>query len=142
MQDVRTCAAYCLSHILKIHAPDSPYSTAQLQVPQQKHIASLFFWASFACLFCCYYAVEIIMALYTDSACGCHQDVFGLFMWVFRRLGNPSSPSYQLTLSVLDNVSQVLYTQVAPCGVFRQCVAVMHTQLHRLLPACLTASQM
>ena len=31
-QDVRVCAAYCLSHILKIHAPDSPYSTAQLQV--------------------------------------------------------------------------------------------------------------
>jgi len=35
------------------------------------------------------------------------QDVFGLFMWVFRRLENPSSPSYQLTLSVLDNISQV-----------------------------------
>lgn len=32
LQDVRVCAAYCLSHILKIHAPDSPYSTAQLQV--------------------------------------------------------------------------------------------------------------
>ena len=32
-QDVRVCAAYCLSHILKIHAPDSPYNTAQLQVP-------------------------------------------------------------------------------------------------------------
>ncbi|KAL3130671.1 hypothetical protein ABBQ38_008061 [Trebouxia sp. C0009 RCD-2024] len=65
LKDVRTCAAYCLSHILKIHAPDSPYSTAQLQ------------------------------------------DVFGLFMWVFRRLGSPSSPSYQLTLSVLDNISQI-----------------------------------
>ncbi|DBA83186.1 TPA: hypothetical protein ACH3X2_006702 [Trebouxia sp. C0005] len=64
-KDVRVCAAYCLSHILKIHAPDSPYSTAQLQ------------------------------------------DVFGLFMWVFRRLENPSSPSYQLTLSVLDNISQI-----------------------------------
>ena len=38
---------------------------------------------------------------------GCLQDVFGLFMWVFRRLENPSSPSYQLTLSVLDNISQV-----------------------------------
>ncbi|DBA74057.1 TPA: hypothetical protein ACH3X1_010871 [Trebouxia sp. C0004] len=64
-KDVRVCAAYCLSHILKIHAPDSPYSTTQLQ------------------------------------------DVFVLFMWVFRRLENPSSPSYQLTLSVLDNISQI-----------------------------------
>lgn len=35
------------------------------------------------------------------------QDVFGLFMWVFRKLEDPSSPSYQLTLSVLDTVSQV-----------------------------------
>ncbi|KAA6416440.1 MAG: hypothetical protein FRX49_13587 [Trebouxia sp. A1-2] len=35
------------------------------------------------------------------------KDVFGLFMWVFRRLENPSSPSYQLTLSVLDNISQI-----------------------------------
>ena len=32
LQDVRGCAAYCLSHILKLHAPESPYSTTQLQV--------------------------------------------------------------------------------------------------------------
>ena len=32
LQDIRVCAAYCLSHILKLHAPESPYTTAQLQV--------------------------------------------------------------------------------------------------------------
>ena len=36
------------------------------------------------------------------------QDVFGLFLHVFRRLENPAAPSFQLCLSVLDCVSQVL----------------------------------
>lgn len=31
-QDVRVCAAHCLCHILRICAPESPYTTAQLQV--------------------------------------------------------------------------------------------------------------
>ena len=32
MQDVRVCAAHCLCHILRIYAPESPYTTTQLQV--------------------------------------------------------------------------------------------------------------
>ncbi|KAK9811630.1 hypothetical protein WJX72_007291 [[Myrmecia] bisecta] len=30
-KDVKICAAFCLSHILRIHAPDSPYNNSQLE---------------------------------------------------------------------------------------------------------------
>ena len=35
------------------------------------------------------------------------QEVFGLFLQVFRRLDAPKAPSFQLCVSVLDIVSQV-----------------------------------
>jgi len=35
------------------------------------------------------------------------QEIMGLFLQVFRRLGSPSSPAFQLCLSVLNIVSQV-----------------------------------
>ncbi len=57
-------------------------------------------------------------------------------MWVFRRLENPSSPSYQLTLSVLDNISQVrghLFSYI-----FTQCKA----RYEREAPGFVTADQM
>ena len=66
----------------------------------------------------------------------CLQDVFGLFMWVFRRLENPSSPSYQLTLSVLDNISQVRGDSFS--DIFTQCSARYETQA----PGFVTADQM
>ena len=52
-------------------------------------------------------------------------------MWVFRRLGNTSSPSYQLTLSVLDNVSQVLYftTLLLLAALHCDVVALLHSNL-------------
>ena len=46
------------------------------------------------------------------------QDIFGLFIWVFRKLEDPSSPSYQLKLSVLDTVGQVW---TPGCGVLFFC---------------------
>ena len=38
----------------------------------------------------------------------CSQDVMGLFLQVFRRLESPLAPSFQLCVSILDCVSQVL----------------------------------
>ena len=35
------------------------------------------------------------------------QEIFGLLLWVFRKLENASAPSFQRYVSVLDTVSQV-----------------------------------
>ena len=35
------------------------------------------------------------------------QDIFGLLLWVFRKLENASAPSFQRYVSILDTVSQV-----------------------------------
>ena len=59
------------------------------------------------------------------------QDVFGLFMWVFRRLENPAAPSYQLTLSVLDNISQVTNTEAYFCHSIDTCIPHLGQKLQR-----------
>ncbi len=35
------------------------------------------------------------------------QEIFGLLLWVFRKLENASAPSFQRYVSILDTVSQV-----------------------------------
>ena len=37
------------------------------------------------------------------------QSIFSLFVWIFRRLENVSTPSFQMCHSILDCVSQVSF---------------------------------
>ncbi|BDA45205.1 Sister chromatid cohesion protein PDS5 homolog A [Coccomyxa sp. Obi] len=63
-EDVKLRAAFCLCHVLRMHAPETPYEQKALE------------------------------------------EVFGLFLQVFRKLDAPKAPSFQLCVSVLDIVSQ------------------------------------
>lgn len=92
------CAAHCLCHILRIYAPESPYTTTQLQVMSatETHTA-------------------LHVASCSDPSMRSLQDIFGLFMWVFRKLENPSSPAFQLTLSVLDIITQASLAGLYHC---------------------------
>jgi hypothetical protein len=42
------------------------------------------------------------------------QSIFTLFVWIFRRLENASTPSFQMCHSILDVVSQV-HSMVGIC---------------------------
>ena len=102
-QDVKLRAAFCLCHVLRIYAPTKshPYTARVLQVPRTP---------PFMALRCLHVIQQSIWSM-------CLQEVLGLFMHVFRRLDNPTAPSFQLCLSVLDFVSQVWGHLLVSCGV-------------------------
>ena len=67
-------AAQCLSHVLRIYAPNTPYTTKVLQVAEP-HDALLLTNSP-----------ARVLPTYLHNAYLYLQDVFALFLWVFRRL--------------------------------------------------------
>ena len=132
LQDVKLRAAFCLCHVLRMHAPDHPYELKIVEVCAcQSSVAELQAWMTFINEAACSHGQAAVQAVLddaqgfmkaldeqphsnlTDDSCALQlQAVLGLFLQVFRRLDNPLSPSFQLCLSVLDIVSQV---RVNPC---------------------------
>ena len=107
-QDVKTYTASCLSHVLRLNVEDCSYSSTEQQVgkeaTQQQHRSQ--YWSCLAS------EAEMSHARpplpMAKSMPAVLQGIFGLFLWVFRRLENSNAPSFQMCQSILDIVSQVL----------------------------------
>ena len=98
-QDVKLRAAFCLGHVLRMHAPETPYEQKALEVGTQTLVL---------CICVLRFSLSSYLALVrVTGSCYMPQEVFGLFLQVFRRLDAPKAPSFQLCVSVLDIVSQV-----------------------------------
>lgn len=98
-QDVKTYTAFCLAHVLRLHTADCPYSTAQQQVGLMQGQCTQFMQSS---------CIRSGLFPWCRKTCVAWlQGIFGLFMWIFRRLENANAPSFQMCHSILDVVSQV-----------------------------------
>ncbi len=122
LQDVKTYTAACLAHVLRLHTADCPYSPSQQQV---QHLATfhlmLHCWCD-AQSHASWKRVSQQCRHWNPSNTRCTlsthgavlQAIFGLFMWIFRRLENANAPAFQMCHSILDVVSQV-GTPIAGC---------------------------
>lgn len=110
-QDVKTYTAFCLAHVLRLHTADCPYSASQQQV--------CYLRAFYSCEHCTH-ALCFELSVECDLTMLQLQGIFGLFMWVFRRLENANAPSFQMCHSILDVVSQVCLHEISSSG----CIAI------------------
>ncbi len=85
-----------------MHAPETPYEQKALEVGTQSTQTLVLGNCVLRFSLSSYLALVRV-----TGSCYMPQEVFGLFLQVFRRLDAPKAPSFQLCVSVLDIVSQV-----------------------------------
>lgn len=110
VQEVRLYAAVCLCHILRLNAPDTPYTDAELEVRGGMAATSCAAAPSARSVPGCQWPLPpCCLLLGADPACCCHglQSIFELLNSVYGELDDPAAPHFQLCLSILETAAQV-----------------------------------
>ncbi len=98
LQDVRLYAARCLSQLLRVFAPESPYDDDTLEVRYRRNTADK--------------RHQLHVAGHGINPAAAMQEVFKLLWWCFKRLQQAQAPTFTLCLSLLQITAQVCVHQL------------------------------